>query len=72
MNCAPMLKLLLGAGGRGFVTKWTVGAGVSVTLPLVQSRAEGALSYNCTVNWGDNTPIQTITTYNSPNATQRL
>jgi len=69
MNCAPMLKLLLGAGGRGFVTKWTVGAGVSVTLPLVQSRAEGALSYNCTVNWGDNTPIQTITTYNSPNAT---
>ena len=69
MNCAPMLKLLLGAGGRGFVTKWTVGAGVSVTLPLVQSRTEGALSYNCTVDWGDGAAFSVVTAYNSASAT---
>jgi surface protein len=34
-------------------------------LPLVQSGS----SYNFTVNWGDGTPIQTITAWTSPNKT---
>jgi len=42
----------------GFATGWTVSgdeAGRTVTLPLVETRAEGALTYDCTVDWGDGT-----------------
>ena len=42
----------------GFASEWTVSgdeAGRTVTLPLVETRAEGALAYDCTVNWGDGT-----------------
>ena len=49
---------------RGFITRWTVGAGQSITLPLVAS-----YSYNCTVDWGDGTPLSTVLSYNSANAT---
>jgi hypothetical protein len=59
----------MGAIFRGFTTRWSVGTSTrTITLPLVQSRAEGELSYNCTVNWGDGT-ITTVTSYNDPNAT---
>ena len=54
---------------NGFITQWTVGAGVSITLPLVNTRAEGSLSYNCTINWGDGSPLSTVTAYNSASAT---
>lgn len=52
--------------GVAFTTRWTVGAGVSITLPLVQNRAEGALSYNFRVDWGDGT-ASTVTAYNDAN-----
>jgi hypothetical protein len=52
---------------RAFVTGWTLTdntvAGRTITLPLVQNRAEGALSYNCDVDWGDGTAHSTITSY---------
>ena len=55
---------------NGFITQWTV-AGDStartITLPLVNTRAEGALSYNCTVNWGDGSPLSTVIAYNDAN-----
>lgn len=64
---------MLGAfasGGRGFTTKWTVAgnnANRTITLPLVQSRAEGNLGYNFTVDWGDGN-TSTVTSYNDSNA----
>jgi len=51
----------------GFITRWTVAgdaAARTITLPLVNTRAEGALGYNCTVSWGDGTPDSVITAYN--------
>lgn len=67
-----MSRILLLAGAsaiRGFTTRWTVSgddAARTITLPLAQSRAEGALAYNFTVNWGDGT-YSTVTAYNDPN-----
>lgn len=67
-----MSRILLLAGAsaiRGFTTRWTVSgddAARTITLPLVQSRAEGALAYNFTVNWGDGT-FSTVTAYNDAN-----
>ena len=69
MNCASMLKILL-ASPQGFITKWTVSgnaAARTITLPLVQSRTEGALSYNCTINWGDGSALSTVTAYDDSN-----
>ena len=54
----------------GFVTRWTVAGDATartITLPLVNTRAEGALAYNCTVDWGDGSALSTVTTYNSAN-----
>ena len=55
---------------KGFTTEWNLTdnttAGRTVTLPLVNTRAEGALSYNCIVDWGDGV-VSTITSYNSAN-----
>lgn len=50
----------------GFITEWTVSgdaAARTITLPLVNTRAEGSLSYNCTVDWGDGSALSTITAY---------
>ena len=58
-----------GRGGRGFITEWTVSVGdLSVTLPLVNTRAEGALVYDCTVDWGDGS-TSTITAYDDADVT---
>ena len=56
------------SGGTGFQIQVNVGAGASFTLPLVNTRAEGSLAYNCTVYWGDGTS-SSVTAYNSANAT---
>ena len=55
---------------NGFITKWTVSGDATartITLPLVNTRAEGALSYNCTVDWGDGSALSTVTAYNDVN-----
>ena len=44
-----------------FKTLWSIGAGQSITLPLVSG-----YSYNCTVDWGDGTSNY-IDSYNSAN-----
>ena len=48
---------------KPFKTLWSVGAGQSITLPLVSG-----YSYNCTVDWGDGTS-SFINSYNSANRT---
>jgi len=45
-----------------FITEWTVLSTDTVVLPL------SGTGYNFTVDWGDGSPINTITTYNDPNA----
>lgn len=53
----------------GFITRWTVAgdaAARTITLPLVNTRFEGPLAYNCTVDWGDGSPTSTVTAYNDP------
>ena len=52
---------------RGFKTRFVVAgdaAGRTIVLPLVQNRAEGALAYDFTVNWGDNSSSH-IESYNA-------
>ena len=67
----PLVKSLTGiAVVVGFKTEWTVAgdaAARTITLPLVQNRAEGALSYNCIVDWGDGTVPSVVTSYNDVN-----
>jgi hypothetical protein len=56
--------------GTGFITEWTVSGDATartITLPLVNTRAEGALAYNCLIDWGDNTSYSTVTSYNDAN-----
>ena len=56
--------------GIGFLTEWTVSGDTTartITLPLIQNRTEGALAYNCIVDWGDGTATSTVTTYNDAN-----
>ena len=64
--------MLCGARLRpGFITRWTVAGDATartITLPLVNTRTEGALAYNFTVDWGDGSALSTVTTYNSANA----
>jgi len=48
----------------GFITEWTVGAGVSIQLPLYNTA-----SFDCTVDWGDGTPTSSITAYNDGDRT---
>ena len=36
----------------------------TITLPLVNTRTEGALAYNCDVDWGDGSAHSTVTAYN--------
>lgn len=53
-----------------FTTEWTVAgdaAARTITLPLVESRAEGALAYDCVVDWGDGTTPSLVTSYNDAN-----
>jgi hypothetical protein len=53
--------------GNGFITEWTVSGDVTartITLPLVNTRTEGALAYNCTVKWGDGSADSTVTAFN--------
>jgi hypothetical protein len=52
---------------RGFTLLFNMGAGQTLTLPLVNTRSEGSLSYNCYVNWGDKSSSH-VTAYNDPNA----
>lgn len=55
---------------NGFITQWTVAGDATartITLPLVNTRVEGALSYNCTVDWGDGSALSTVTAYNDAN-----
>lgn len=50
----------------GFKTEWVVAGDATartITLPLVQNRAEGALAYNCVVIWGDGSANSYITSY---------
>ena len=66
-----MLGIVAGQKQIGFVTRWTVAGDATartITLPLVNTRTEGALAYNFTVNWGDGSALSTVTTYNSANA----
>ena len=51
-----------------FVTTWesTISAPFGIKLPLI-SPVNGGV-YNFTVDWGDGTPIQTVNSWNSPNA----
>lgn len=61
-----------GAGlfSQPFTTEWTVAgdaAARTVTLPLVPNRAEGALSYDAVVDWGDGTTPSLVTSYNDVN-----
>lgn len=55
------------SGGTGFQIQINVAAGASFTLPLVNTRTEGSLSYNCTVDWGDGSAQSTVTAYNDAN-----
>jgi hypothetical protein len=51
----------------GFTTRWTVAGDATartITLPLAATRTEGALAYDCTVNWGDGSALSTVTAYN--------
>jgi hypothetical protein len=53
----------------GFTTKWTVSGDATartITLPLPNTRSEGTLSYNFTVDWGDGSS-STVTAYNDAN-----
>ena len=66
-----MLGIVAGQKQIGFVTRWTVAGNATartITLPLVNTRTEGALAYNFTVDWGDGSALSTVTTYNSANA----
>ena len=55
---------------RGFIVEFTLaGDGESITLPLVQTRSEGALSYDCMVDWGDSSTPSHITAWNDAAAT---
>lgn len=68
-SLADSLSISL-ASSIPFTTEWTVAgdaAARTITLPLVQNRAEGALSYNCVVNWGDGTTPSFVTSYNDAN-----
>ena len=50
----------------GYITRWTVagdGAARTISLPLVDTRAEGPLNYYCTVDWGDGSLPSTVTAY---------
>ena len=66
-----MLGIIAGQKRIGFVTRWTVAGDATartITLPLINTRTEGALAYNFTVDWGDGSALSTVTTYNSANA----
>lgn len=72
IGISPVLKRNSGGASpsiTGFKTQWLIpSSSYSVTLPLVNTRTEGALSYNCTVNWGDGNTT-TVTSWNDANAT---
>ena len=54
---------------NGFKTEWAVSGddtARTITLPLVQSRYEGSLSYNFNVDWGDGSS-SVVTAYNDIN-----
>ncbi len=47
---------------NAFVTSWSIPAdNTNVTLPLA-----AGFSYNFTIDWGDSTPISTVTSFNDP------
>lgn len=46
-----------------FITEWTVNGGDTITLPTWSSG-----SYAFSVDWGDGTPVKSVTTWNSANA----
>lgn len=48
---------------NAFITEWTVPDG-NFTLPL-----RSGYTYNCTVDWGDGSPLSTITAWNDADAT---
>lgn len=57
-------------GGNAFTVEWTVSgdaAARTVTLPLVDTRAEGSLSYNCVIDWGDGSALSFVTAYDDAN-----
>jgi hypothetical protein len=61
---------IISLGGIGFKTEWTVAgaaAARTITLPLVNTRAEGALVYDFTVDWGDGSAPSHVTAYNDAN-----
>lgn len=65
-----MIPSVLDSQTNGFITKWTVSGDATdrtIALPLVNTRSEGALSYNCTVDWGDGSALSTVTAYNDVN-----
>jgi len=55
---------------RGFITEWVVSGDATartITLPLKNTRTEGALVYNFTVDWGDGTTPSVVNAYDSAN-----
>jgi hypothetical protein len=59
-----------GATLTGFITEWLASgdtAARTIALPLVNTRIEGALTYDCIVYWGDNTS-STIKSFNDANS----
>ena len=54
----------------GFITRWTVSGDATartITLPLPSARVEGALAYDCIIDWGDGSPTSHVTAYDDPN-----
>jgi hypothetical protein len=54
----------------GFETEWVVSGDATartITLPLVNTRTEGALTYDCVVDWGDGTATSHVTAYDDAN-----
>ncbi len=59
-------NIYIAARNRPFITEWTVSGDATartITLPLVNSRTEGSLLYNCIVDWGDGSAISYIAAY---------
>ena len=51
----------------GFVTKWMLTSGNTISLPLYESTDEDPTAYNFTVDWGDGT-VAEVTSYDDPDA----
>ena len=63
-------NIYIAAKNKPFITEWTVlgdATARTITLPLVNTRTEGSLLYNCNVDWGDGSAISYVAAYNDAN-----